>query len=485
MPYVFEVPTTLESFNELIAKYANTGKDVTTIVERIHRANSVRLNHKNTEKMQNFYDVLLRRLVAVGDAYYNHGDGGEELGRVDQLNKLTKMLFLLAQEFPEAAGAVWSRRIGVLQSAHEKRLRDLELVVEGDEEESPWPSAGVFLLLKASTAIFPATDRKHFIVTPVNLFLGQILAQTPILSAHDALMGILCAALLLDNCLEAKRVATEALGFVSGIVRLFSNSPDHFALPAFESAYHLLDIQTLRSNLQTQKGDLGELSKLKLEAEFISSLDGKVASAILNACFQIIDKVVAHPIEGISGFGIGAELFAEMSASLLTLRPKDLPQVLRQKLSATASQLAALCQTERQPLRRKTGVLQDTTGIKTLAPRMEDPERYSMSKDTGKKSVQVAIDRTRREYKREHKAISRELRTDGAFIESERRKEREAQDSKARAKRQKNFAWLEGEAATLNQQVAQGGGLLKGGGIGAAKAKARSGKLGIKKGGKF
>jgi nucleolar protein 14 len=44
---------------------------------------------------------------------------------------------------------------------------------------------------------------------------------------------------------------------------------------------------------------------------------------------------------------------------------------------------------------------------------------------------------------------------------------------------------LEGEAATLNQQVALGGGLLKGGGIGAAKAKARSGKLGIKKGGKF
>ena len=74
---------------------------------------------------------------------------------------------------------------------------------------------------------------------------------------------------------------------------------------------------------------------------------------------------------------------------------------------------------------------------------------------------------------------------DAAFIESERRSHQEKRDSKERAKRQKNFAWLESEAATLNQQVAQGGGLLKGGGTGAARAKAKSGKLGIKKGGKF
>jgi nucleolar protein 14 len=298
-------------------------------------------------------------------------------------------------------------------------------------------------------------------------------------------MGTLCAGLLIDNGLEAKRVAPEALGFLSGIVRMFSPDPGHFAMPAFESAYHLADIQALREGLQSQKGILTELSKLKLEVDFIAPKDGKVAAALLDVCVQLVGKVIANSLEGSFGVGAEAELCSEMSDSLLTLRPKDLPQSLRQKLSATASQLAVLCQTDRQPLRRKSGAVQDTTGIKTLAPRMEDPERYSMSKDTGKQSVQVAIDRTRREYKREHKAISRELRTDGAFIESERRKEKDAQDAKARAKRQKNFAWLEGEAATLNQQVAQGGGLLKGGGIGAAKAKARSGKLGIKKGGKF
>jgi nucleolar protein 14 len=74
---------------------------------------------------------------------------------------------------------------------------------------------------------------------------------------------------------------------------------------------------------------------------------------------------------------------------------------------------------------------------------------------------------------------------DAAFVEAERREERDRKDSAARSKRHKAFSWLEMEQGTMNQQVRQGGGLLSGGGMGAARAKARTGKLGIKKGGKF
>ena len=123
--------------------------------------------------------------------------------------------------------------------------------------------------------------------------------------------------------------------------------------------------------------------------------------------------------------------------------------------------------------------------FKSLAPKMDDPTRYSMSKDKGKSQMQAELDRTRREYKREHKAVKRELRLDASFIENERRKQKQTNDDVARAKRRKNFAWLEQEQATMNQQIRQGGGLLKGGGTGAARTKASSAQLGIKKGGKF
>ena len=64
IPYVFEVPTTLEALHELIGKYASTGEDASVIIQRIYASNSVRLDKRNAEKMQNFYDVLLRRFIS-------------------------------------------------------------------------------------------------------------------------------------------------------------------------------------------------------------------------------------------------------------------------------------------------------------------------------------------------------------------------------------------------------------------------------------
>jgi hypothetical protein len=115
IPFVFEVPTTLDALHDLIAEYASTGADASLIIQRVHATNSVRLNHKNKERMQNYYDVLLRRFVAVGDAIFESGNGGTDLERYEQLNSLTKTLYVMSQDSPECAAAVWSRRLGIFQ----------------------------------------------------------------------------------------------------------------------------------------------------------------------------------------------------------------------------------------------------------------------------------------------------------------------------------------------------------------------------------
>lgn len=142
IPYVFEVPTTLEALHDVIGTYAATGADASLIIQRIHKANSVRLDKRNKEKMQNFCDVLLRRFVGVGDALYKAGNGGEELGRYDQLDSLCQVLYAMAQDSPDAAGAVWGRRLGIFQNAHSKRIRDAEFVRSNDEQFTAWPSTG-------------------------------------------------------------------------------------------------------------------------------------------------------------------------------------------------------------------------------------------------------------------------------------------------------------------------------------------------------
>ena len=78
--------------------------------------------------MQNFYDVLLRRFIAVGDAISSSGDGGPDLGRYEQLNSLTKILYVMSQDSPECAGAVWSRRLGIFQKGERSMIFSFDVI---------------------------------------------------------------------------------------------------------------------------------------------------------------------------------------------------------------------------------------------------------------------------------------------------------------------------------------------------------------------
>jgi nucleolar protein 14 len=499
IPYVFEVPTTLDAFNAMIGNYAKTGKDVSLIVQRIHKANSVRLDRRNSEKMQNFYDVLLRRFVAVGDAIYTNGDGGNELDRYGQLDSITQTLYAMAQESPDIAGAVWNRRLGLFQKAYTKRLRDFGMTATSDDEDfSAWPTTGVILLLRALGHVFPVTDKRHYVVTPTILFLGQMLGHTPIVSIHDLVMGTICCGLLLEYTKEAKRIVPEAHAFLASVIRLYAwNSGERqgtYPLPTFQAASKADALTTLRASLLSfPDANLDTLPQISFESAVINS--AQTPAAILYAALHMVES----SIQNLSGSieSTEKEVFTKIVNSLLVLQKTDskatttdaLPPVLKAKAAAVVSMLTSCSSisgfNKRTPLQRRSGMVQDQA-IVTLAPRIENPDRYSVTqKDRNKTATQAAADRTRREYKREHKAVSRELRLDASMIETERRQVQDQKDSAAKAKRQRAFAWLESEQASMNQQVRQGGGLLQGGGTGAAKAKARTAKLGIKKGGKL
>ncbi|GMI08773.1 hypothetical protein TrRE_jg13427, partial [Triparma retinervis] len=111
-----------------------------------------------------------------------------------------------------------------------------------------------------------------------------------------------------------------------------------------------------------------------------------------------------------------------------------------------------------------------------------EDKKYKYSKDKGKEKNKAIRDKMVRQFKREKKAAKRELRVDGEFIERKRREETGSAREEAKNKRHKNFAWMEGEQATINQQVRMGGGLMKGGGTGAGRRAKARGMLGIKKG---
>lgn len=358
-------------------------------------------------------------------------------------------------------------------------------------EFTAWPSTGTLLLLRALPHIFPSTDKRHAVVTPALLLLGQILAQTPIKTRHDVVMGLFCAGLMLEYTKGAKRLPPEATAFLAGVLRLFADDAEtalaESPSPSLSNAFKCPQLKSLRDVLS----DLNDCDakEVRLSLDKTSMQSDTNALVILDSALCLSQQ--AFGIFGKSEKGSEREIFGEILKSLLLISGKrkdlSLPPSAKRRLAETARVASSTCasNTPRTPLQRRKAASIKELAIKTLAPRMEDPSKYRMSKDKGKTQLQAEHDVHRREYKREHKAAMRELRLDSAFIENERRKTKSKADDKAREKRHQNFAWLEQEQATMNQQVRLGGGLLSGGGIGAAKAAAKSGKHGIKKGGKF
>jgi nucleolar protein 14 len=342
--------------------------------------------------------------------------------------------------------------------------------------------------MRALPHIFPSSDKRHPVVTPALILLGQILAQTPVKSQYDIVVGLFISGLMIEYSKEAKRLPPEATAFLAGVLRLFADEPEAALavspLPSFGSGIKDLSLE-LRQELSSSRAK--NATPLSLEKANIQASSNPIA--MLNFTLHLIRH--SFGIFGKTDEGPEREIFSEIMKALLCIdgsrKDLHLPGLIKNAIADTARIASSTCASEdtRKPLQRRMGATAKDLAIRTLAPRMEDPDRYSMSKDKGKSQLQVEHDRHRREYKREKKAAMRELRLDSAFIESERRKTKDAIDSKAREKRHKNFAWMEMEQATMNQQVRLGGGLLSGGGVGAAKNKARSGKLGIKKGGKF
>lgn len=60
---------------------------------------------------------------------------------------------------------------------------------DGSGRGSAWPGARALLLLKLWAAMFPASDRRHCVLTPAALLAGACLALCPLARPSDVAQG--------------------------------------------------------------------------------------------------------------------------------------------------------------------------------------------------------------------------------------------------------------------------------------------------------
>ncbi|CAM9849880.1 unnamed protein product, partial [Phaeothamnion confervicola] len=464
IPYVLECPTTMEELLTVLARHAKSAADVNTVIDRVRRYHSVRLDGRNKEKMHNFYGLLLRRFQRVGQQAVQLPPGGP-MDRTVQLDFLTRAMYDMTQETPDAAGALWHRTLGSLQQKLAKRLRDAGAGGAG----RCWPDGGALLLLRLLPHLFPTSDFQHPVATPAALLLGQCLAQCPVRSAADVPAGLFAAGLALEYARPAGRFVPEAVSFLAAVVAAFAPAAATGLAAKRSTLPTIGEPPTMRLDLRWLDGGGDENDGAEdTSSTAAAAMRPAFAAATLATAYRLLTQQAAL----LAGCDAAHEAMAPAAEALARVHPAATPQLppaLRALHTGLADALAALrtAAAARSPLRWPA---EAKGALRTLAPKFA--ERYTMGKDGDLDRDRAQVKQMQRQLKREKKGAARELKRDAAFLSTARDAAREERDGERRRALKLNRAWLEQQQASFNKEISGKAGRMnmKGGGTAAKKA---------------
>eukprot|EP01039_Chlorochromonas_danica_P002742 gene2742-2995_t len=469
MPHILPCPESLAELDELIASYCpgsgwgEKAPALRELVSRILTFHSPRLpgetGQTNKQKLSKFLPVLYKHFMRLGDVMaLKEADAGV----VELLNDLTASMHGLVADLPEARSVnITTRLIRDLQHQWQKAISRF---AQG-ESASCFPSLGVLLVFPLLGQLYSSSDLKHDLLDPVKLLMAQMLTQCKIEQVEDVFKGLLLCATLLDYSADSKKVLPEVNTFIAQTLLLFAPSLSQQTI--FSSTSFHEGLRVLRSNVVEH----GEAVDTVQWAVFGSNASdsSKAAVMVLQTLFALVETIVER-YGDLSAF---PELSSGLYESLRLLRPHSKPALSTSWQQRTLALLERFTnkrneiKLERSPLQWRPPV---KICVESKTPRYEVQYVFRKDRDTDKDRIKLK--QLTRELKREKKAAMRELRRDSAFLDNERFQEKMRQTEESRAERVKNFAWLEEQQATLNQQVRKGKGLmeLKGGGTGHLKA---------------
>lgn len=317
-----------------------------------------------------------------------------------------------------------------------KRLRSSKSV-------SKWPSLAELMLFKVLTQIFPTSDLRHNVISPMETLLGEALTLGTVSSPQEATQALFAVTLVLHITKEKKRFTPEVLVALKKILRAF-------LAPSSEDSHWLHD--------QIKEVD----ASAELPALALTEASSASAASVLRATCKAVEIAAAQYAVLPSFDELFHPIYLLLHEITRVFFKGDNVQV--NTTIATLHELLTVCWDARRPLRLQSFA---PSVLPTFAPKFE--ENYTVRKDKTADKEKAQMKQLTRQVKRARKGAARELRRDAEFLAREKQVEETTRVTDKREKQKEIWRWLEEQNATFNEQAKKGGNMLKGGGSGPAK----------------
>lgn len=435
IPFTFPMPESYEDLAGMLG--AHGAEDTFTIISRIRACNAPTLAAENRKRIQTLFGLLLQRFEIFA---------GQAPIPTDHLDVLSTHIVDLSAQVPFFAATAVKARVEKMSSRLRQALRS---------GETGWPPSRTVLLLSLFAAIFPTTDKVHPVMSPVSLYLGNLLAHCAIRSSKDAALAVIIATMSSMYSSASERVFPEAVALMSALVLSASRPKAHWSDGLPTHLAEQIGGPWLSSAINSSKS-----GTLSLPETLNGIYSGKVSDELLAvvtlraalSCLRQLSRPVAKTASA-------SEILLPVRSSVVTLL---------KALKNAKSPSAKLCEDFMKELDDslsgsvKTPLAYHTKAaeaIKTYNPMYEE-DGYQKGRDYDPNRERAEARKLKKQLKQEARGAMRELRKDNRFMADARAKE-QAQSAEERGARQRDvLSFLEKQESDF-KSGGQGGQIVK------------------------
>ncbi|KAJ6891366.1 nucleolar protein 14 isoform X2 [Populus alba x Populus x berolinensis] len=387
IPHIIEAPKSFEEFCAILENCSN--ENVILVVDRIRKSNAIQLAAENRKKIQ-YFAVLANKKPL----------------NIELLNFLVKPLMEMSVEIPYFSAICACQRILRTRAQFCEALKNTD--------NSCWPSMKTLSLLRLWSMIFPCSDFRHVVMTPVILLMSEYLMRCPILSGRDIAIGSFLCTMVLSITKQSQKFCPEAIMFLRTLLMATTErKPSSYQESQF---YHLMELKELKPLLHVHDhvNEIRPLNFLMVmdmqeDTSFFSSDDFRVGVLVtmvetLQGFVDIYKELNSFP-----------EIFLPISMLLLEVaQQENMPATLQDKFKDVAELInkkANEHHMKRKPLQMQK---KKPVPIKLVAPKFE--ENFVKGRDYDPDRERVERRKLKKLVKREAKGAARELRKDNYFL---------------------------------------------------------------------
>ena len=403
-------PSLPESYPEFLEALSPLSPiELGEMIRRIRAYNAQALAESGRKKLQTFYGCILQYFVSLA---------GEDKISLERLDALVPHIVELTPLIPFYSGMLARARI---EKEH-SRMR--ELLKDTVGKSDAWIRPRAILLARLFCHVFPVTDRRHPVLTPLGILLGAALTLCPIARPSQVGRGLLIAHILTNMHAISGRYVPETLEFASKILKAFGQyvSPgdvdeEYFWITSLpkkvlrkssdEAEIPLIDI----GNLLGQEND-----------EYFETQD--YLNAILCSTLGLV-----RAISETCDFDAYPEIFAPILPSLkiISSHTQDSKRYIHRHVLEEATALIEEIETKSARLSKSRRPMSchsisKAPQKKQFNPRFEDD--FVKGKDYDPDRERAERKRLVRQLRKEERGAIRELRKDAVFMADVRDREK-------------------------------------------------------------